>query len=1269
MAVHNIFDIQNKIDTTYLSSYSDNFLIQSLANLGQRIGLKGDGMIYSNFSFYDCFDNVNSDTKPSSDYVGVIYNKKNSDNITSKIFGIIDKSNITSLNDFLETSVTNQTSVLTSGIITDTITSNYIVNDIESFLPYSTIIGNSSNDYLYNLLFAKKINTDDYTSTSNIELQYNKFRLSDNLLDTAIRIIPLNYYINSSTTDVQNLYLMYVISKLDNDDNKYELKFYLFDSIEQLSNSTSFNDIFTSAKYVNNLSVFGLNNLSETQLSNPLSEKTGITLFNLIYSQGVKYTFNVSLSNGTFKTDDDTSIIDNALLKHYKLNVEKLLNNLSNDININFETLLAYYSHSQFNKDLETLAQHIFTNIFDKISTNIDNCILYVPLDYKINVVVNSNNYLKYYYSNDFYCHFVNLNSKNPVEIANVFKHPQYLLLDYNKNDIIKVYSFTFNYNNIYTDLVNSISVKFLYGLPTISSDNTWEINGVDTSISAVGENAGNPNLIINYNYTREDNNKYHTILSPTNESLKKIINNVDWETAQYSYNNNSTGKVFVPTIAYLNSSDLESFKYSVILNIDSDTNITTIWNPQINEENTKPQFACVNDPKNSVNAFNLNSIILQSSNNINDSKKYKDEIKNVSVFNAYNAVVANTFDPKDSNYFVVRNKTSVDYPQFRPNEPYENNLNLDLHYSRNYNANHYDDNVFKDVDHYMDKFVNSQNSDKNVTNVLYQQITQTSGTISYQLPDSIDSNNIKLVNDGITQTISFGSINTNTTQFVFSDNTEDTATKETVNTINSSIATSINKYINNDTRELAKTNLNIRAKKLDNLITVDFDYAVSDANSFFDEYIPNVNIPTIDTKELLQRNINILNRTNILGIGNDGKIYNSYFGTSFEDNDKSVLHIGTSKQNINIGTGTLLSYANTLKFNTVSKLSVDLPVQCNETVTTNYNITKVSDNIYESTFKPFGTTAHISSYFTVDNNGHLFLNIDSNDKITNEFISLIDTNYTTAKQENSNESLIGKLNINETKNELQNNYKLYSSHIHVSNNTNTYLFSFNENKITKYCIAKADSSSSFSKDKIQNNIISSLNNGDKVICCEYNKGIAQCIDLTNNEYSSICKIENNNIVVKNSCGVCLVAIFNIYDGKYSVSSINKVVTLSDNYNVANLFNLTNYFNKLGFTLQDINFDNKNNLVKYGDNIYYIIQDINNFNTFGDGRILYDNHLNITWTANNNKINDILSIKAENNPTSYNVLMDTKHIKLVTGVKTYNVTQIENQASIFDDLR
>ena len=54
--INNINTLQNLPESSGLSTYTDLYLKQSLANLGQRFSVKGDGLHTGEFSIYDILD-------------------------------------------------------------------------------------------------------------------------------------------------------------------------------------------------------------------------------------------------------------------------------------------------------------------------------------------------------------------------------------------------------------------------------------------------------------------------------------------------------------------------------------------------------------------------------------------------------------------------------------------------------------------------------------------------------------------------------------------------------------------------------------------------------------------------------------------------------------------------------------------------------------------------------------------------------------------------------------------------------------------------------------------------------------------------------------------------------------------------------------------------------------------------------------------------------------------------------------------------------------
>ena len=76
--------------------------------------------------------------------------------------------------------------------------------------------------------------------------------------------------------------------------------------------------------------------------------------------------------------------------------------------------------------------------------------------------------------------------------------------------------------------------------------------------------------------------------------------------------------------------------------------------------------------------------------------------------------------------------------------------------------------------------------------------------------------------------------------------------------------------------------------------------------NKYSYNYLPSDRVPLFNFGEVLTINSNILNRSNILSLDNNGQLYYAYIGTSIEEQNKSTLHIGTSNINVDLGIDSL---------------------------------------------------------------------------------------------------------------------------------------------------------------------------------------------------------------------------------------------------------------------------------------------------------------------------------------------------------------------------
>ena len=105
------------------------------------------------------------------------------------------------------------------------------------------------------------------------------------------------------------------------------------------------------------------------------------------------------------------------------------------------------------------------------------------------------------------------------------------------------------------------------------------------------------------------------------------------------------------------------------------------------------------------------------------------------------------------------------------------------------------------------------------------------------------------------------------------------------------------------------------------------YKYVENNRTNYYNEYIPNYNVPVFDMSEFLQRDSNVINRQNILSFDNYGSTYYGYIGTSFDNFDKSTFHIGTGTHNINLGEYSLANSKGKTQLKPHDKLSLDFGV------------------------------------------------------------------------------------------------------------------------------------------------------------------------------------------------------------------------------------------------------------------------------------------------------------------------------------------------------
>ena len=997
------------------SSYSKEYLIQALANLGQRIGIKGDGISYKSFNFMDILlDNTAYDVDKKIGYIEYI--KDDYNNKIKALFGIADKENL-EISETIAASI-NINNTLNFG---SDLSFSIPVNGIEKYSKGSICI-NNDNELTF-MLIGKLFGYNDNDANNSV-LMYYKF---DILINKLICGYKLFHYLKDDKGD--NYYCLLRINNKTND--TYELDIHVFNSSELINDTTKniykneFENIFNFSTYSdtdNSLIPFSLANDEYTDVNELLAYNE----VNLDFNSAVSIILNLP-SNSVYHSKHIEMRFDsskNELLSpesfedakefyynEYQLDLNEEIFNINEDINKLYVNIFNYYNEKFYLEKRATLIKRILSKIYEKSIDykTITGKRLYIPLDYEFHYICNSNNELNIYYSNNIYITYTSL--KN-IDLSEFWKLNNNLVFDYEELNKLKVYNFEINYNRYIENLINSIVIKDVYTMPYINAANNWSINDSDTKIKAVGKDAGNPNIIILFNNDINDiKGESFEILNAV--SNKEKVFNADYKQRWFNvhpalFDNTYDVKIeccaYIPEVTNIN---YEYFKDSVIFSI-SDLNclkdesykdkykgsyILTFW--RIVETEDELSFECINQVDSefalalgsTVNLFNELSDESIANLNSQDLILLKSIISNI----GHERLNVNM-----NNWLIIKNKQSEEYDT--SNNEYNNDLNIIMQY---------DDNIKIKTNH----IVHSHTSSRYISDIDNIQITNSLyPKYEYITEDvAVSPNNITVIIKKL----------------------------NTISVRDSSIVVNGNKIDNVESLiERLKIQNKIESIQIENEIETIKTSTIQKLNSNYYEYIFNSNVPTLDYKEIFNRNFNLLNRLNIVSIDNNGSLYNAYVGTSYNESDKSTLHIGTSNLNINVGTDTLIKEVDKNKFkthNTLSldfeniKLNADKSISLSKEVNYKYNLNNIDFAV--STFKLLDNTGIFitrtgnvdtvtmssDSLFATSNDNEYYVCVNSLIKRMNRDISIFDKVNINCKQYNNIKQInyrIGSNNI-----------------------------------------------------------------------------------------------------------------------------------------------------------------------------------------------------------------------------------------------------------------
>lgn len=898
MAIQPFNTLQNKKDTN-LSENVEKYVIEALANLGQRYSVAGDGISTDSITFSKIVSN-NSYADPTK-YLGKIWKDENN-NICLGIAKIENNLNI--IEEVTKSIPLYNHVALYIDDTNPEESFNLTVKSPEKNVDTLTHI-HMYADNNYFVYSAKeniiKDNDEGEIDEEKSRFVCEKYNITTETLDTAIRIAK-----------IEDTYKILYMSKMSENEESvnYSLRVYGIEFDEYFT----FEDLLEHKFKVNEIDNGEINpeywtNFNPETILNDIytqSEQVGRT------SQYIEVTDN-SLKISVVHSKNDKSfrilsINDETQESLY----EKPIQWFAYDYEYMYRQLKKAYSKDIYLEDgVNTIMQHVLVNLYLLSGENI----LYVPVDYEFNYAYNTNNDYQVYFST------------SDISVRNLtIKTNTKNILD--SNDNIGIYSLDskvekitfYNYQVEYDDreTISKVIVSKHFVLPYINESGYWVINDVDTEIYARGRNAGNPNVIIyetkngqikpnilvsadkdyieGLNYvekscyikipnkvTKTDHNGHVTteITSPfTNEIFSD--NTTDTSAQYIIFTEEDVNKVnpyikcnvLVPTLNNTSKKvyeeNIEKLKYSVIINLSEVESIYGFDDPNAIELNNVIRKVYTNGKIASIWSlqeddtehcgYGFKPVIVDKIGTL-------DFIKLTNFDNLISWVIDN-YVPTDPDNFLF---TRIVFD--RTDSQTKNNDNQLIY-------------CYPTIESFNIKTSNVVTNSTNLRIAFYDQLTSEN-----YIPDPNEDPDIK-----------------------------DKSTTYSITAIGQDDLRYFDKWVNhNVTTEL--NNEQVGQYQVSNEM---YGY---NSNQYELEYVPsdvNYQVPTFDLSETLVKDENVMNKVSILSFSPSYMPYNAYIGTVYNEIDKSVLTIGTSEINPNIGHITMMNDKDSIHFNKHRQININ---------------------------------------------------------------------------------------------------------------------------------------------------------------------------------------------------------------------------------------------------------------------------------------------------------------------------------------------------------
>ncbi len=908
MAITNINTLQKLAYTGTgkdLQTYGDIYLKQSLSNLGQRFSVKGDGLTNGMFSIYEMFDGLPIPTAEDFHKGGKLY--------SAYMEGVVkpndDEYNVT-LTAYNVGDIASKTIDLNAN--------NYVVLNEDLYIEYTRAHDAAT--------------ADDKGITQGKEIcYYGK--------DGIITVNNDNYCVMLSTLDKDKNILGIIIDKYDVTNNRLIEGVHIYELTDGLNVEHTVYDGIIDGKHQYTYNIYNplAKTLSEIYDS-LLDEMTSVVMTNksawepndVIRSLELDKTGDAKYGFDVDKTIDDYLTFANVAgaqitpwdKSTYVWNVLEW----NETIAYVLPKFKEYYSKNQYfsSDDNIKLKRRIIAETFIALyknfvaESNADNAsgsefTIYIPYEYEFIYTCNSNNTPQIFSSKrDIVVESVTDPTEELYKICKTdTKVRQQLFICPSWNDatstedIFSVWEYSVTYDD--DNNVKDINVSRNFVLPYINDDGYWNINNVDTSVYARGKDGGQPSLIISYSDTSIGK---HEILSTMNrDELSTALN---WSAVNYrvrpmggiigddSYHELSTYMPVDISTSYLSENLVTFLENAIIMSIGS--------------VHGEVSYSGVNAPLCDPTQLGGNATVTT----FWALKKDKE----TNEYNFSYVLQPDTAWSLDFNYLGDTEAITKYYMKtgIEPDK-YEHDW---LVYSKVASS-------LKNVGDVIYSYPVLMNRDQEYFADIFPTVITTQDA-AYNA--SRYSNEANFVPSFVTNVSKSGSY------IVGVDGTNE------------------RKYFHFDNNGLY------------NYVPTVQTLSSYESQTFYDEWYPNTHtkntsgwadtlLPVMDLKEMFVRDINTLNRYNVLSTDADGKMYYAYYGTSFDDKDKSVLKLGTGVEDINLGLKTLTTEEERKKFNKHREISIEFDdITLNgrtSTPTTVWSNTKVSDTVtvYSTLYTP----------------------------------------------------------------------------------------------------------------------------------------------------------------------------------------------------------------------------------------------------------------------------------------------------------------------------